>query len=232
MRRVAKRAPRGKYLLELGKVPNYDYTTPGTYEREIESKKFQVTVKDFKTASKTVKQFIKGHRLGSGNWDGGNLTDENGDIVAHVSYNGRVWEGPLGKWPTKEIKAMDKVARELVAVARELTAMLKFTARVSSSPIGNKHVLELFHPLGYKLFDKKGMISLFDRVKKEADAVMKNAAHSLGSKGYKVQIVHLSLDKSPMEFEVTAFLYDDISTPENIVFALEENAVIRSAWVD
>ncbi|NJX15282.1 hypothetical protein [Tamlana crocina] len=49
-------------------------------------------VDDLKAASMLCKEFIKEHRLGSSNWMGGRVVDENYNFVAQVSYNGRVWD--------------------------------------------------------------------------------------------------------------------------------------------
>lgn len=63
-----------------------------------------VTVKSFKEASEVCSKFIEDNDLGSGNWSGGEILDDNKKIIAHVSYNGRVWEGKPWTSTTKEIK--------------------------------------------------------------------------------------------------------------------------------
>lgn len=63
-----------------------------------------VTVKSFKEASKVCQKFIEDNDLGGGNWDGGLILDDNNKVIAHVSYNGRVWEGESWTSNTKEIK--------------------------------------------------------------------------------------------------------------------------------
>ena len=50
-----------------------------------------VQVNSFKEASEAVKCFIDRNSLGGGNWSGGDII-ENGEVIAYVSYNGRVWE--------------------------------------------------------------------------------------------------------------------------------------------
>lgn len=42
-------------------------------------------------ASKVCRQYIEEHYLGGSQWNGGEVYDEAGVLVAHVSYNGRVW---------------------------------------------------------------------------------------------------------------------------------------------
>jgi hypothetical protein len=53
-----------------------------------------VPVKSYKEASRECRQYIEEHNLGAGNWTGGEIYDaKTGEVVAHVSYNGRVWRG-------------------------------------------------------------------------------------------------------------------------------------------
>ena len=65
-----------------------------------------VTVKTFKEASERCLKFIKDNELGGGNWSGGVIKTlaDNNDVIAHVSYNGRVWEGEHYSADAKEIK--------------------------------------------------------------------------------------------------------------------------------
>jgi hypothetical protein len=49
-----------------------------------------VPVTSFRHASEVCRQYIHDNSLGGGNWTGGDLTKE-GEPVARVSYNGRVW---------------------------------------------------------------------------------------------------------------------------------------------
>ncbi|UGY15185.1 hypothetical protein HAP48_0042785 [Bradyrhizobium septentrionale] len=58
-----------------------------------------VTVADYPAASKAVRAFIEKGDLGAGcgssleAFTGGNIVDGKGKMIAHVSYNGRVWPG-------------------------------------------------------------------------------------------------------------------------------------------
>lgn len=67
-----------------------------------------VKVTSFKEASEKCKKFIDDNDLGSGNWSGGQIygDDDKKVVIAHVSYNGRVWEGKAGDWNsnTKKIE--------------------------------------------------------------------------------------------------------------------------------
>ena len=62
-----------------------------------------VEVSSFKEASELCRKYIEDNDLGGGNWSGGAIT-ENRKQIAHVSYNGRVWEGKNWSSTTKEIK--------------------------------------------------------------------------------------------------------------------------------
>lgn len=51
-----------------------------------------VEVEDINQARQLCIEFIKYYQLGSSNWYGGKIIDENNNFVARVSYNGRVWD--------------------------------------------------------------------------------------------------------------------------------------------
>ena len=55
----------------------------------------QVEVNGFKEASVVCRAYIAQHNLGAGNWTGGTIR-QGKEIIARVSYNGRVW--PVGEW--------------------------------------------------------------------------------------------------------------------------------------
>lgn len=49
-------------------------------------------VSSLREASRRAREYIEQHDLGGGNWTGGDVLDRRtGQLVAHVSYNGRVW---------------------------------------------------------------------------------------------------------------------------------------------
>lgn len=83
---------------------------PGYWTRPVDSGRVQIVpVASFEHASQVFRQYIKRNALGVGNcWCAPILDDQNGEI-AHVSYNGRVWEGPhMAKEPAgKEILLRD-----------------------------------------------------------------------------------------------------------------------------
>lgn len=67
-----------------------------------------ITVKSLKEARDVCREYIEDNDLGSGNWTGGQVYEMNNKQIAHISYNGRIWEGeedfnkPISEW--KEIK--------------------------------------------------------------------------------------------------------------------------------
>jgi hypothetical protein len=42
-------------------------------------------------ASQECREYIKVNDLGGGNWVGGQVFDEQGNQIAAISYNGRIW---------------------------------------------------------------------------------------------------------------------------------------------
>jgi hypothetical protein len=54
------------------------------------------TVKNLAEASRVCLEYIAANQLGGGNWNGGQVSDDSGVVVAQVSYNGTVW--PPGDW--------------------------------------------------------------------------------------------------------------------------------------
>lgn len=66
-------------------------------------KEKRVSVCSLREARSVVLHFIDDNDLGGGNWNGGKVYEE-GKVVAHVSYNGRVWEEEKWSKNCKEIK--------------------------------------------------------------------------------------------------------------------------------
>lgn len=96
-----KKAPKGKYVVRLEAVPNIDFD-PLSHEGSVSAGPEFEVVSDSREASKVAKQFIRAYDLGFGNWVGGQVYDDQGEMIARVSYNGRVW-GPE-KNSTQNIK--------------------------------------------------------------------------------------------------------------------------------
>jgi hypothetical protein len=88
-------------ILKADPNPDYDFPDPRATVRTV---KVRLPVSSFAQASKVCKNFIEKFDLGSGNWTGGQIGNIEGKIIAHVSYNGRVWEGEKYSQDSKEIK--------------------------------------------------------------------------------------------------------------------------------
>lgn len=58
---------------------------------------FYYEVKTLKEASLICRKFIAAYSLGSGNWLGGRVINEESDFLAHISYNGRIWDNENDK---------------------------------------------------------------------------------------------------------------------------------------
>lgn len=74
------------FRVKLASVPNPDYDewfspAPARY----------VTVKSLKAASRKCREYIENFNLGSGNWVGGQVS-QNRKQIARISYNGRIWK--------------------------------------------------------------------------------------------------------------------------------------------
>lgn len=90
------------YQIELSAEPNPDFS-PGSHEATVNIPVKKVSVKSIDEARKRVIDFISENDLGSGNWTGGQIY-QNGKPIAHISYNGKVWEGKQGSSNYKEFK--------------------------------------------------------------------------------------------------------------------------------
>ena len=49
-------------------------------------------VNSLKEASNLTQKFIQEYRLSSSNWIGGVVLNSEMEVIAHISYNGRVWD--------------------------------------------------------------------------------------------------------------------------------------------
>lgn len=88
-------------ILKADPNPDYEFPDP---RATVKTVKVRLPVRSFESASTACKNFIERFDLGSGNWTGGQIGDIDGKIIAHVSYNGRVWEGEKYTGSNKEIK--------------------------------------------------------------------------------------------------------------------------------
>lgn len=87
------------------------YSPPGPDLRQI--------VPDLQGAVRAFLAWVRLYNLGGGNVGmGAHVVDHHGQIIARISYNGRVW--PPGKWtpqtrPLRELTAADDVAVDRMA---------------------------------------------------------------------------------------------------------------------
>jgi hypothetical protein len=81
-----------KLTVTLKADPNPDYSGDD-WRAYVKKSERKVKVSSLHEASVVCGKFIDKNDLGSGNWTGGRIFDETGKQIAHVSYNGRVWEG-------------------------------------------------------------------------------------------------------------------------------------------
>jgi len=85
-------ARAGKLYIELGAVPNTDYSH-GQHLGSVQIRKHRQPIRTMQEGSDVAQRFIAEHGLGGGNWGGsGNIVDSRGRVLAHVSYNGRIWD--------------------------------------------------------------------------------------------------------------------------------------------
>jgi hypothetical protein len=63
-----------------------------------------VEVNSLQQAVKLCREFISRFNLGSSNWLGGLIVDDNFNFIARVSFNGRVWNNTEENW---------KIAKEI-----------------------------------------------------------------------------------------------------------------------
>lgn len=59
-------------------------------------------VQNLKEAKKLCLDYIEYYDLGGSSWIGGRVIDNESNFIAHISYNGRVWESE--NYPCKEIE--------------------------------------------------------------------------------------------------------------------------------
>lgn len=84
--------------VKLSAIGNPDFNQP----ENIGIPTTWVEVADYQEASKVCREFISRNALGGGNWNGGEVR-QGDQVIAKVSYNGRVW--PPGTW-TPRMKAL------------------------------------------------------------------------------------------------------------------------------
>lgn len=96
-----------KYTVKLAHVKNPDIEG-GYWSPPAESGRIRfASAEDFQEASQACLDYIAKNELGSGNWAGGEVT-RGPELVARVSYNGKVWppepwhSGQKPLWPAEQ----------------------------------------------------------------------------------------------------------------------------------
>ena len=82
---------KDKLFVRLANVGNPDFDQDPDRPKYGCPREFQTEVESFEEATVQCRDYITKHNLGGGNWSGGQIT-KNGEVIARVSYNGRVWD--------------------------------------------------------------------------------------------------------------------------------------------
>ena len=115
-------------------------------------------------------------------------------------------------------------------IAKSVTAQPKFTVSVDRNTSSGKRLVMLYSVLRYKGLDRGAMKHEFDEVENHSQGIVKAAAHALGAK-FRMGGATLRVDTNPAEFEVIAIMIDDVSTPDETVYAFTEDRRVKQAWV-
>jgi hypothetical protein len=83
-------------------------------------------------ASRAVRAYIKEHDIPSSRFTGGDVA-EGGQIVARISYNGRIWAGEAGLFPAAALPVDQRPEVERTAAGRYLEPDL-FSAVAAPEP--------------------------------------------------------------------------------------------------
>lgn len=87
-----------RYKVELDSCGNPDYGE-NPYDQIDGAWTQMVHINSIEEAQQVVREYIAEHNLGSGNWNGGNVWNEQNEYIGCISYNGRFWDKdtPYGK---------------------------------------------------------------------------------------------------------------------------------------
>ena len=93
--------PEDLLIVKLSHSPNPDI--PGGYRSDVERPdgESRVESESLAEASETCLSYITQYELGGGNWTGGEVFNAEGEQVAYVSFNGKIWKG-TGPTPDEE----------------------------------------------------------------------------------------------------------------------------------
>jgi len=97
-------------FVTLKAVPNHDYWE-GAREANISIKETRVPITTLEEARALCRNFISTHELGGGNWAGGAISNDKGEEIGSISYNGRAWKGKRREWnsSTKEVFSLEEL---------------------------------------------------------------------------------------------------------------------------
>ena len=80
------------YTLTLSHRPNPDIEN-GYWDSPVQSGTPQtLAVDSIEQATDLCRRYIDGNGLGGGNWTGGQIHDEAGELVGRIAYNGRYFD--------------------------------------------------------------------------------------------------------------------------------------------
>ena len=75
-----------KLTIKIGENPDHDK------QPEIVGQTFKLTANTICELQMLQRQFADDNNIGGGNWYFGEITNENGEPIGRLSYNGRFWE--------------------------------------------------------------------------------------------------------------------------------------------
>ena len=109
---------------DLGQSPEQPLPSSRCYKKPVNS---------VLEARRLCLEYIQKYKLGGGNWCGGLVTNERGNPVAQISYNGRIWDPSLTphdvKQPFAPILAYDRRQNRFIIcyshIYKEMTMRLK-----------------------------------------------------------------------------------------------------------
>lgn len=121
----------------------------------------------------------------------------------------------------------ERIAKELVTIAKSLTSGEKFTVRVGRYPSGGVHWITMYSPA------KSDTISgsEFQGVSRSAERILKAVAREFDLDKWERVSTNLHIKSGEFVVDATITDREKRTDPEELVFAFEEQMGIKSAWV-